>query len=128
VEIAQWTPPSIVKLICTNKNMGGKQEKNEISFTIKNFNILVHKTHSGLCTCKVGALPLEPHPQFILFWLFWGWISQTICPGWPWTELLFISASQVAEVTHQCPTMKPTLNVKTFNKLKNKGIEKDTPG
>jgi hypothetical protein len=27
----------------------------------------------GLCTCKAGPLLLEPHLQYILFWLFWSW-------------------------------------------------------
>jgi hypothetical protein len=27
--------------------------------------------NSRLCTCKAGALLLEPHPQSILLWLFW---------------------------------------------------------
>jgi hypothetical protein len=31
--------------------------------------------NSGLCTCKTGALPLEPHLQSILLWLFWSWGS-----------------------------------------------------
>jgi hypothetical protein len=31
--------------------------------------------NSGLCTCKAGALPLEPHLQSILLWLFWRWGS-----------------------------------------------------
>jgi hypothetical protein len=29
--------------------------------------------NSGLHTCKAGALPLEPHIQFIVLWLFWRW-------------------------------------------------------
>jgi hypothetical protein len=29
--------------------------------------------NSKLHTCKAGALPLHPHPQFILLWLFWRW-------------------------------------------------------
>jgi hypothetical protein len=28
---------------------------------------------SGLHTCKVGTLLLEPHLQSILLWLFWRW-------------------------------------------------------
>jgi hypothetical protein len=34
-------------------------------------------------------------------------VSQTICPSWPWTEILPMSASQIPTVTgvgHQCPT------------------------
>jgi hypothetical protein len=27
----------------------------------------------GLCTWKAGALPLKPHLQSILLWLFWRW-------------------------------------------------------
>jgi hypothetical protein len=29
--------------------------------------------NAGFCTCKAGALPLEPHLQSILFCLFWRW-------------------------------------------------------
>jgi hypothetical protein len=29
--------------------------------------------NSGLCLCKLGALPLEPQFQSILLWLFWRW-------------------------------------------------------
>jgi predicted naringenin-chalcone synthase len=29
--------------------------------------------NSGLQVYKVGALPLEPHLQSILLWLFWRW-------------------------------------------------------
>jgi hypothetical protein len=29
--------------------------------------------NSGLCTRKAGALPLEPHLQVIVLWLFWRW-------------------------------------------------------
>jgi hypothetical protein len=43
--------------------------------------------HSGLCTCKASAVPLDSHPhlQSILLWLFWRWgcsnyLSQLILP------------------------------------------------
>jgi hypothetical protein len=46
-------------------------------------------------------------PPVHLLWLFWRWgASQTICPGWPQTEILLISASQIARITgvsHQSP-------------------------
>jgi hypothetical protein len=29
--------------------------------------------NSGICAWKAGALPLEPHFQSILLWLFWRW-------------------------------------------------------
>jgi hypothetical protein len=29
--------------------------------------------NSGLCDCKAGTLPLEPHLQSIFLWLFWRW-------------------------------------------------------
>jgi hypothetical protein len=29
--------------------------------------------NSGLCTCKAATLPLDPHLQSILLWLFWRW-------------------------------------------------------
>jgi hypothetical protein len=35
-------------------------------------------------------------------------VSQTLCPGWPQTSILPISASQVARITgtsHQCPAV-----------------------
>jgi hypothetical protein len=35
----------------------------------------------------------------ILLWLFWRWLSWTICWGWLWTTILPISASQVARIT-----------------------------
>jgi hypothetical protein len=42
-----------------------------------------------------------------LLWLFWRWgVSGTICPDWPWTVILLISAFQVARITgvsHWCP-------------------------
>jgi hypothetical protein len=49
--------------------------------------------------CKAEALLLEPHLQSILLWLFWRCVLGTICPGWPWTVILPISASQVAMIT-----------------------------
>jgi hypothetical protein len=37
------------------------------------FLFVGHGLNSGFCICKVGALPLEPHLQSILLWLFWRW-------------------------------------------------------
>jgi hypothetical protein len=37
--------------------------------------------NSGLCTCKAGALPLEPLLQSILLWLFWRWNLESYLPG-----------------------------------------------
>jgi hypothetical protein len=37
--------------------------------------------NSGLHDCKAGALPLEPHLQSILLWLFWTWGSCKPAPG-----------------------------------------------
>jgi hypothetical protein len=62
---------------------------------------------------KAGALPLEPCFQSILLWLFWRWGStpqsgQMICPGWPQTMILSISASQLARIkgmSHPCLTL-----------------------
>jgi hypothetical protein len=35
-----------------------------------------------------------------LLWLYFGVkILQTICPGWTWTKILLITASQVARIT-----------------------------
>jgi hypothetical protein len=41
--------------------------------------------NSELHALKEGVLPLEPHLQSILSWLFWRWISWTIWLGWPQT-------------------------------------------
>jgi hypothetical protein len=51
--------------------------------------------NSGLCTCKVDILPLEPHLQPILLWLFWTCGLRNSLLGWPLTAILLISASQV---------------------------------
>jgi hypothetical protein len=61
--------------------------------------------NSGLHTCKAGVLLIEPHLQSIFIWLFWRWSSQTVCPCWPWTVILLISASRVARMTgmSHCP-------------------------
>jgi hypothetical protein len=48
--------------------------------------------NSGLHACKACSLSLETY-----FGLEMG--SQTICPGWPQTVILLISASQVARST-----------------------------
>jgi hypothetical protein len=56
--------------------------------------------NSGLCTCKAGALLLQPHRWSTLLWLFWRWgFLRTICPSWPRTTILLTSASQVARIT-----------------------------
>jgi hypothetical protein len=53
--------------------------------------------------CKhESALPLEPHLQSILLWLFWNGVSQTISLGWPQT----ISASQVSR-DYRCEPLVP---------------------
>jgi hypothetical protein len=54
--------------------------------------------NSGLCTCNVGALLLKLHLQSILLWLFWRCGLETICPDWPQTSVLPISASQVPRI------------------------------
>jgi hypothetical protein len=56
-----------------------------------------------------GTLPLEPHLQSILLWFlfylffcsgyFGDAVSGTICPGWPQTSILPVSAFQVARAT-----------------------------
>jgi hypothetical protein len=61
---------------------------------------------AGLPICKAGALPLEPHLQFILLWLFGDGVALTICLDWPQTVILLISVSQVARIidmSHWCP-------------------------
>jgi hypothetical protein len=40
--------------------------------------------NSGICTCKAGALLLEPHPQSILLWLFWRWGLLSPLPRLDW--------------------------------------------
>jgi hypothetical protein len=37
--------------------------------------------NSGLCTCKPGALPIDPHLQSILLWLFWRWGLENYFTG-----------------------------------------------
>jgi hypothetical protein len=69
--------------------------------------------NSGFQTFKEGALPLEPHLQSILLWLFWRWGFRSICSGWPWTVILLISAFQVARISgvrHQHPAYYKILN------------------
>jgi hypothetical protein len=55
---------------------------------------------NGLHAYKAGALPLEPHQQCILVWLFleMGGLVN-ICLGWPWTLILLKSAYQVSRIT-----------------------------
>jgi hypothetical protein len=51
-----------------------------------------------------SVLPLKPYLQSILLWLFWRWVSETICWSWPQTAILLISASQVVvRISHQSP-------------------------
>jgi hypothetical protein len=38
--------------------------------------------NSGLCTCKAGAVPLEPHLHSILLWLFWRWGLENYLSPW----------------------------------------------
>jgi hypothetical protein len=53
--------------------------------------------NSGFCACKAGTLPLEPHLQSILPWLFWKWNLANHLPIW--TKILLISVSQVVRIT-----------------------------
>jgi hypothetical protein len=73
--------------------------------------------NSGLHSCKAGALPLEPYFQVHFALVSFGdRVSQTICPGWPQTSYLQISASQVARITglrHQCILGGPDENTVT---------------
>jgi hypothetical protein len=58
-----------------------------------------------LHTCKAGILPFEPYFQSISLWLFWRWVSKSICLNWLQTMILPISASHVARITgheHEC--------------------------
>jgi hypothetical protein len=54
------------------------------------------------------GLHLEPlhQPVFMIFFFFWDWISQTICPVWLWIMILLISASwdlppRITGMSHQ---------------------------
>jgi hypothetical protein len=49
--------------------------------------------------CKASTLPLEPHLQSILVWLFWRWCFVNCLLGWSQTVILQISASQVVRIT-----------------------------
>jgi hypothetical protein len=53
---------------------------------------------SGLCTYKVGTLPLEPHIQSILLQLFWKWSLENYLFGMALNCDLSISSSQVARI------------------------------
>jgi hypothetical protein len=44
---------------------------------------------------QVSATP----PALFHVWYFQHSISQTVCLGWPWTEILLIAASRVARIT-----------------------------
>jgi hypothetical protein len=64
--------------------------------------------NSWLHTCKTVALPLEPCLQSILSWLFLGdGVLQTISPGWPWTLILLISASQKPRIRCEPSVLTP---------------------
>jgi hypothetical protein len=45
---------------------------------------------------------------------FGGGILWTICPGWPWTEILPISASQVARITDINHSAQVSISVFSF--------------
>jgi hypothetical protein len=45
------------------------------------------------------GLHLEPLHQPFFVRVFWEMVSGTICPGWLWTMIFLISASQVARIT-----------------------------
>jgi hypothetical protein len=53
-----------------------KDAKNFIFISINIFDGT--ELNSGLCTCKAGALLLEPHLQSIFLWLFWRWGSHEL--------------------------------------------------
>jgi hypothetical protein len=57
----------------------------------------------GVCKRKAGALPLEPHLQSILLWLFWKWGPENYLMGWPHIMILLISASQGTSITGVSP-------------------------
>jgi hypothetical protein len=53
--------------------------------------------NSGLCTCKVGTLSLEPHLQTIFALVILEMeVSRSFCPSWPRTAILLVSAFPVA--------------------------------
>jgi hypothetical protein len=62
--------------------------------------------NSGVHTCKADAVPLEPHLQSILLWLFWRWGLSKHLLGWAGTGIMSISASQVDGMTGMSPTDK----------------------
>jgi hypothetical protein len=64
-------------------------------------------------------LSLEPHLWAILFSLFWRWWSQELCMAWLWTEILLISVSQIARISHQCLTQEANFSfLEWFNLIK----------
>jgi hypothetical protein len=72
--------------------------------------------NSGLCTCKVGTVLLEPDLLSILLWLFWRWVWRTLCLSWPQIVILPISVSQLARITgvshqHQAHTFFFNMNI-----------------
>jgi hypothetical protein len=54
--------------------------------------------HSKLWDCKANALPLEPHIQCILLWLFWNSVSQPISSG---SNSDPMSVSQVSRILYE---------------------------
>jgi hypothetical protein len=55
--------------------------------------------NSGLCTCKAGALSLQPHLQSIFHWLLWRLGSGKLLSRLtPQTSIFPISASQVGRI------------------------------
>jgi hypothetical protein len=48
---------------------------------------------SGLCTCRVGTLLLDPHLQSVLLWLLEMESQELFAGGWPQISILLISAS-----------------------------------
>jgi hypothetical protein len=54
---------------------------------------------SLLCTCKAGALLLEPHLSSFCSGYFGDEVSQAVFTGWPWSYILSSSASQIAAIT-----------------------------
>jgi hypothetical protein len=82
--------------------------------------------NSGPWFFYIGALITWSMPPVLFaFWLFWGWgllfiwqawtwvltdlhhhptinwdgVSQTFCPGWPWSSILLIATSRIAMIT-----------------------------
>jgi hypothetical protein len=56
--------------------------------------------NSGLHTCKAGTLPLEPHLQSMLLWLFWRQGLMNYLPGLAWNHDPPNLTSQAARITY----------------------------